>query len=292
MSDSYWRNKPCPCNSGRISKKCCLVGNKWVLNNQPKVSSIPDTQFSHPKCYASFMNNCSQDISREHYISHTVLELIGENIYFPEFAKKREIPNPYFPLSALVSKILCTRHNSQLSYLDSFAGNLFGEIFNVDSYFKNKSDNEPKITLWSGYLFEKWLLKTYIGLALSKIFEKDTDRVNLLRKNNDLIKILFDDRNFSRPFGLQFSNKIGDTFDIVKNDNRKIQISFDLDKHMICIMLESLKFYFYATRQAESIGNKYRLSRFNFRNNSGKEYSLIFLGENNDFDGYVSIIKL
>jgi hypothetical protein len=69
------------------------------------------------KCYARSIGNCSNQLSKEHYISKGVLELIGCKIEVSGFSwlkgKKNQLTIP-----SLTSKILCTQHNSELSILD------------------------------------------------------------------------------------------------------------------------------------------------------------------------------
>lgn len=62
---------PCPCESGKLTKDCCLRPN-GVLRPKPFIPKFPTpkTGIRNPKCYVSDFANCSDDISGEHCISH------------------------------------------------------------------------------------------------------------------------------------------------------------------------------------------------------------------------------
>src|SRR5262245_34604909 len=72
----------CPCGSGWVIASCCLDPSDGTLRK--KVPSIvppgPKTHFAHAGCYLRDTNNCSPDISREHYVSAHVLEQIAASM--------------------------------------------------------------------------------------------------------------------------------------------------------------------------------------------------------------------
>ncbi len=106
-------------------------------------------------CYAAARGDCSGKPTREHPISDCVLEQIGDFIVvegvWPE-AKR-------LPVSGMVARILCGKHNSELSPLDTVAGAFFRAC-------SPASDRIESITL-SGHLLERWALKALVGLATS-----------------------------------------------------------------------------------------------------------------------------
>src|SRR4051812_37277395 len=69
----------CPCGSRWVIASCCFDPADGKLRK--KVQSIeppgPMTGFAHDGCYLRGTNNCSPDISREHYISANVLDRIA-----------------------------------------------------------------------------------------------------------------------------------------------------------------------------------------------------------------------
>lgn len=72
--------------------------------------------FSHPQCYARALCDCSAKLSREHYVSNSVLKLLGVEhiISHASWLSPEQCSRP-LPVSALSSKVLCDRHNQALS---------------------------------------------------------------------------------------------------------------------------------------------------------------------------------
>ena len=126
-----WRAEdPCPCGADRLYGNCCgLLSQspyKQIVEFRPPGAT---TGYSHPKCYMGWTRDCSQMISREHFISKTVLSILN-----PESVRisgATWIPTGQsldLPLTGLQANILCTRHNSALSPLDTTAGKLFRAV--------------------------------------------------------------------------------------------------------------------------------------------------------------------
>ncbi len=122
--------------------------------------------FAHPGCYARVLGDCSSKMSREHYVSAAVMDLLGDEhritnaSWLPRGQQSAAIPS-----SALGSKILCEHHNSALSPLDAHAKAFFSEIF------WGLSDSPPSGThrrvALGGDQLELWLLKACCGALAS-----------------------------------------------------------------------------------------------------------------------------
>lgn len=118
---------PCPCDSGKPASRCCFPHGELrpppQCKNSPK---LPRTGLSHPGCYASALQDCSTDLTGEHYVTRKLLMLLAgdENrisaLGFPWWST----PKLLTPAN-LESRILCGRHNSALSGLDEIAGRFF-----------------------------------------------------------------------------------------------------------------------------------------------------------------------
>ena len=84
----------------------------------------PTTGHAHPRCYMSPSRNCSTKISREHYISQAILDqfpvLTVSGLPWQQAGEA-----PQFAPRALTANVLCTRHNSPLSPLDTLAARAF-----------------------------------------------------------------------------------------------------------------------------------------------------------------------
>ncbi len=87
------------------------------------------TNVIYPPCYARALGDCSGKLSREHYISASILELLGDSHTITNaswLASGQQ--SDQLPTSALGSKILCQRHNASLSPLDEHAKVFFTEL--------------------------------------------------------------------------------------------------------------------------------------------------------------------
>jgi hypothetical protein len=171
---------------------CCLDANDSRLRKKFKTIKPPPptTNYSHPNCYLRITNDCSQDISREHYISANVLEQLGEKgiqvtglpWLKPDEVKRLSVDN-------LTAKILCKRHNENLSPLDAEAGTFFRFLTSALLTLQRKlASKNSDFYMVSGEALELWLLKTACGWffssaaaaqgeALSKTHSMDMEKV-------------------------------------------------------------------------------------------------------------------
>jgi hypothetical protein len=106
----------CLCGSGRLMRDCCLFVR---CDTTP---SMPATGYAHPSCFARDIRDCSRAISREHYISRSVLDLFGGGgiavsgmPWIPDGEQRR------VSAASLTGRMLCERHNQALSSLDAVA---------------------------------------------------------------------------------------------------------------------------------------------------------------------------
>jgi SEC-C motif len=128
---SPWKESDlCPCGSNKPFGLCCLgidgSPRKTIVNYNPPGCR---TGHSHPDCYLNWTRNCSEKLSREHFISGAVLKLINPTAlrisgtsWIPQ-GETRDLS-----LNALQAKVLCDRHNSAFSPLDEMAGRFFGTL--------------------------------------------------------------------------------------------------------------------------------------------------------------------
>ena len=161
--------------------------------------------FSHPKCYANKLNNCSEKISREHYISNNLLGELEHNKTV-KIAGLAWIDEKEFKLmsrASLGSNILCTKHNSQLSSLDAEIKKLYQTIIDFDKDFNSQTPMLALKTI-NGNLIEKWMLKTLVGMIVSKqIINKATGKP-ITKVAETYIEILFNNHKFPETWGLYF----------------------------------------------------------------------------------------
>ena len=125
-------------------------------------------RYGHPQCYAKCLGDCSRSISREHYVSESILNristtggLLVSGMPWQAAGAAQEIsPN------GLASKILCEKHNSVLSDLDAAALNLFGVLDQIGHDIgKVKQGSIGWVRTFEGTHIERWLLKVTLGVV-------------------------------------------------------------------------------------------------------------------------------
>lgn len=152
---------PCPCGSGTSIPKCCLRPHGLL---PPQVVTKPTTSptgFSHPKCYASALNDCCSEIDREHYVSESVLRQINwKGTLFVGGLGKKFKPRTMSPKGAMNASILCKRHNSILSGLDTLAARFYSALT-----FPDQADrcSNPEVSLFNGHDIERLMTKMLCG---------------------------------------------------------------------------------------------------------------------------------
>jgi hypothetical protein len=158
--------------------------------------------------------DCSKEISAEHYVSKSILEVLGRDLFiegFPQLqGKKIQIG-----INSVTANILCKRHNSSLSDLDAEAGRFFRSLLGLQSDSARKSlSSRHTVNLFSGEALELWMLKVASGLFYSKIGAHggtkllDTHRLD----TNLIIDALYNGRWQSNYCGLYVIGKIGHAF--------------------------------------------------------------------------------
>lgn len=120
------------------------------------------------ECFMKGFGKCSAGLSREHYISRTVLEALGRHGGVTIGGLPWQPPNTLqeFGIQSLVAKILCDKHNSGLTEHDAVAGTAFRMLDAVD---KDPASLVP-LTAVGGPHFERWFLKIVCGLSAAGAF--------------------------------------------------------------------------------------------------------------------------
>ena len=161
---------PCPCRSGKPAYNCCWRGNGGWEKVSVGIIDVEKTDFTHGSCYLSPTGNCGTKITREHFISRSILERITTStLKFKNashfFGGKSTVE---IGIDAFSAKVLCDAHNSALSTLDTEAGSAFLKI--EDLYLDLTRVGEAKRVFKSFYLssgidVERWMVKVYCGLV-------------------------------------------------------------------------------------------------------------------------------
>lgn len=182
---------------------------------------ILDAEYANPACYARELGECSQRISGEHFISRSLLEKIeksGElNIQGPAWLSENE--ERIIPIKSMNANVLCKKHNSALSRLDS-AGTEFC------SYLLNVKKKQAQLVV-NGKEIERWLLKVLCGFGTSGYLSG----FNGWTPKREWLDVLFFDKTLPDEAGLYYlisnkvleaeSNEFG-TWPVVSDDKKEI----------------------------------------------------------------------
>lgn len=211
-------NDPCPCRSGEVVSECtCLRPNNRLVPVACKtVTKMPKTNYSHSKCYASETNDCSKEISSEHYISHGILNELANGKGMVKVGgttwieKKKKV---WVPTACLAANVLCERHNNALSCLDSVAVEYF-KAMRKTSWEYNNEGNHTKNTvrIFNGTDFERWMLKLLIGGVASNNMEaKNIRDQRNWRPPINWINVLFGEEEMPKKQGLYCTSQPQET---------------------------------------------------------------------------------
>lgn len=144
-------------------------------------------------CWASVLGNCAGGFSREHYVSEGVFDGQPITVYGLEWC--RDEPRT-ISLKSAVAKILCGRHNSDLSDFDSEASRL--SKFLVSEVYRQPS-SRASIKL-NGRHLEKWALKTFFNLGYLRALHRE--QPNPIQPAESLVRYLYCDVPAPEGIGL------------------------------------------------------------------------------------------
>lgn len=162
----------------------------------------PVTGISNPKCYLRATSNCGDNISKEHYISRSVLSSVEEAGTQKIAGMPWQTPETFriLPTDSLVAKVLCERHNAALSPLDAEAGRFIRTIGGYDRDFHEKPYH-TEITLCCGEELEKWMLKTVCGMVAAQAVARDGVQLEATIPDS-WVSILTGEQDWPRLWGM------------------------------------------------------------------------------------------
>jgi hypothetical protein len=141
------------------------------------------TGLQHPDCYARALGGCCREMSGEHYISKSVLQLVenraGEKsksvrafgLSFQALGEEKT-----FGVGSLVGNILCKTHNRQLSPFDTVGKDMFLAVDALNGAAADPATPHRAIQI-DGDRLERWMLKSMIGglyCGAFRVTESDT----------------------------------------------------------------------------------------------------------------------
>lgn len=163
----------------------------------------PPDDYKHPKCYANTRGGCSTKISGEHYVSHGLIKLYGDND--PNFTIQHKtgkgVGHPVQPKN-FKANILCQGHNTRLSPADdaalAFASFLRRIALDYDAGSGDWGEAE-EITI-SGDDMQRWVLKVFLNHAVTEHFTVQQHKTVTFPP--EAIDLLLDRAAWPRTWGL------------------------------------------------------------------------------------------
>jgi hypothetical protein len=145
-----------------------------VASVQPRP---PATGQNQNACYLGHTKDCAGGISGEHHISEIVLEQLSEpgvaidGVFWLRSGERKVVG-----INSLTANILCARHNSALSALDT--GQFLRTVKRIHASLDTKSPSRKRLaSIVSGEALEQWILKVACGLFYSKIAFYDRQQI-------------------------------------------------------------------------------------------------------------------
>jgi hypothetical protein len=160
------------------------------------------------------MSNCTEKISREHFISKNILEkLIKDTLKFENaghfFGGKSNVE---IGIDGFASKVLCDNHNSVLSPLDAAAGAAFQRIEELtnDMVCADKGYKLNSFQVASGIDIERWMIKVFCGLVAAGKIQSASGRIEQLSSlPHELLEALMGATLLQPPLGLYMHTFVG-----------------------------------------------------------------------------------
>ena len=168
----------CPCGSHNRAYNCCWKGGGRWRRAPIGVIPVRESSYRNMHCYLSELGNCSDKVTREHFISKNILEKIAAAQGEPNTkTHSLEVQNAcdffggkpvtQIGINAFSAKVLCDNHNPALSAIDTAAGLAFETIERLtEDLIALDNGNELKsLYIASGLDIERWMVKVFCGLS-------------------------------------------------------------------------------------------------------------------------------
>jgi hypothetical protein len=163
--------------------------------------------YTHPKCYAGRLNDCSTKISSEHYITEAILLRIAGGPFMT--VGGASWINGGQPSSIAIKRfaknVLCEKHNSGLSPVDTVALNVFKLLVGCETEEDVRRAPPHLHVRASGWDFERWFVKVFCGLHAAGYLGEQPELPDYL------INFLFRRKPLPNDFGLYFGAAQGAT---------------------------------------------------------------------------------
>jgi hypothetical protein len=158
-------------------------------------------------CWAESLGGCSDKISREHLVSRSFFTAPSVSVKGLSWCKLEE---KTIGVDSAVAKILCERHNNQLSPVD-LAAHKFAQVLRQHTRLYTERVNTgasgPYRRFWiDARLLERWMLKTLINLYVGGSMTIGRGPGRLGQPTHELVKAAFGERRLGGGFGMHIAS--------------------------------------------------------------------------------------
>lgn len=175
---------------------------------------LPATGVVVRGCYAGALGDCGGDISKEHWISESVLLHVSTGgKTFMTNAPGLPPEGKWIPARTFAAKVLCERHNASLSGLDAAGRDFMQTLKEIDHAAAGAIPAAQPVYIFSGHDIERWLLKALCGGLAAGAFQ--TRAAERLQGDvpREWLELLFSRPHFPSGWGLYFTSEVGTRFD-------------------------------------------------------------------------------
>lgn len=121
--------------------------------------------------------------------------------------------DPIILSSMMKVNVLCKRHNSALSELDTRITHLFQTLRGVHSALEQRSSTMCEFSVFSGEDLERWVLKVLCGTAAGGVLSRDGERMGKRNVPSEWLDLLYTDKPWPPGCGLYFDTGSGVVFE-------------------------------------------------------------------------------
>jgi hypothetical protein len=161
-------------------------------------------------CWGASLGGCSDKISREHLVSESLFTSDTVRVQgFPWCKEAKEIG-----ISGLTAKILCVKHNNDLSPIDSAGAHGFATFREIRRLANVRQKLKPgprtvKRYRIDGLGLERWFLKTLINLCYDGEYPIGRSSQIAGKSSEELVRIAYSLDSFKGRAGLYFMAQVG-----------------------------------------------------------------------------------
>jgi hypothetical protein len=188
--------------------RCCRRFD-GVVFKQPSPIRPPGapTGYFHHRCYLNFTQNCCAKISGEHPVSQGISQQFGQYVSVMGAPWLKPGESKTLATKNLTANILCVRHNSAFSPVDTAAIRLFKFITEISVDLADKSLScKNKYYVVSGDDLEMWATKALLGIFHSQPQNTELAKYTI---NRNVVEDMIRSAQLPRMCGIYLNARLG-----------------------------------------------------------------------------------